>query len=104
MTPELRIALERTRELFRTRDHSEDWGRNIIEGSEGLCTERDWLLYYSFLTNPEAFDENAELVPMKMEPMPPPPPEFDIIEHKNGTETTIIYKRKRDIDDEKSPV
>ena len=104
MSPELRQALTQTRDLFKDRCTSDDWGRNIIEGSYGIKTERDWLLYYSFLANPEAFDENAELVPSKIEPVAPPPNEFNITYHDNGNETTIVYTRKKEVDDEKTAV
>ena len=101
MSPELKNALALTRKLFRERDHADDWGRNLIEGSAGIESMEDWTKYYSFLSNPEGFDPEAVLVPMgDGPPIPPHPEEFDVIETKNGTETIIEYKRK--VQDEKS--
>ena len=101
MSPELKTALALTRKLFRERDHADDWGRNIIEGSSGIETMEDWTKYYSFLSNPEDFDPEAVLAPMEEGTvLPPHPKEFDVIETKNGNETIIEYKRK--VQDEKS--
>ena len=101
MSPELKTALALTRKLFRERDHADDWGRNIIEGSAGIESMEDWTKYYSFLTNPEAFDPEAVLAPMGEDDtvIPPPPKEFDVVETRNGNEILIEYKRK--VDDEK---
>ena len=102
MSPELTQAIERTKQLFKARDHSEDWGRNILEGSQGLSSQKDWTLYYSYLTNPQKFDPN-----MVLETVDPnyvieaPPDELEVITHKNGTDINIEYKRRVVQDDEK---
>ena len=105
MTPELKNAIERTRKLFLTRDHAQDWGRNIIEGSVGLHSREDWTRYYSFLNNPNQFDPEAKLTPMDVDEEVDltPPPEFKVIKTMNGTECIIEYRRKdtMDVDDEK---
>ena len=101
MSPELKTALALTRKLFRERDHADDWGRNIIEGSAGLESMSDWTKYYSFLSNPEDFDPEAVLAPMEDDVViPPPPKEFDVVETRNGNETYIEYKLK--VPDEKT--
>ena len=102
MSPELEKAIARTQKLFRERDASEDWARNIIEGGAGLSTQRDWLLFYSFLTNPGEFNPDADLVPAEDVVIPPPDPQYKIMEYKNGDETTIVYKRRKEEDDEKA--
>ena len=97
MTPELETAISRTKELFHDRDTAEDWGRNIIEGSEGLETQRDWTLYYSFLNNPTEFDENLELSVLNPnEVIPPLRDDLCTEVVKNGTVTHILIKRKTD--------
>ena len=108
MTPELQDAIERTKNLFITRDHSADWGRNILEGSAGLETYEDWHRYYAFLNNPTQFDPDAEVQPMQdeVEVDLTPPPEFTVVKHQNGNETIIEYRRKDKmnvdtVDDEK---
>ena len=104
MSPELEQAIARTEKLFKTRGCAEDWSRNIIEGSAGLATQRDWLLYYSFLTNPGGFDPNANLVPAEDVVIPAPDPRYKLVEYQNGGETTIHYKRRKDPEeDEKCP-
>jgi len=101
MSPELTKALEQTRELFRTRDRAEDWGRNILEGSKGLTTEGDWTKYYSYLTNPGAFNPDVDLETLDPnEVIEDIPAEFEEVTHMNGTEVLIEYKRRTD--DEKS--
>ena len=95
MSPELTQAIERTKQLFKARDHSQDWGRNILEGSKGLTTQEDWTLYYSYLTNPQQFDPNAVLE--TVDPnyvIEAPPDELEVVTHKNGTDIDIVYKRK----------
>ena len=106
MSQELRQAIERTKALFRERDHALDWSRNLMEGSAGLRTPADWTKYYAFLNNPDNFDPNTEVVPMDIDEEEPdlsPPPEFRVETHVNGNEIVIEYKRKRqdDVDDEK---
>ena len=102
MSPELERAINQTKKLFQARDRSEDWGRNIIEGSRGITSEKDWTLYYSYLTNPTRFDPTATLETLDLnEKIAPPPPEFDIITHRNGTDFDIHYRRKEEKDDEK---
>ena len=97
MSPELAKALGQTRELFRTRDKAEDWGRNILEGSKGLTTERDWTLYYSYLTNPNEFNPEADLKTLDPnEVIGDIPAELEKVTHKNGTEVLIEYKRSTD--------
>ena len=104
MTPELANAMARTQKLFHERDKAEDWGRNIIEGSAGRKTEKDWTLYYSFLTNPVAFNENVCTQTINpTEIIKPLPEELVSTETRNGSETLIIVKRRKnaEVDDEK---
>ena len=103
MSPELEKAIARTQMLFKERDTSEDWSQNIIEGSAGLSTPRDWLLFYSFLNNPGEFDPDAVLVPAEEAVIPPPDPQYKVVEYQNGTDTTIVYeRRKEEEEDEKT--
>ena len=102
MTPELAIAMERTKKLFHERDTAEDWGRNIIEGSAGLKTEHDWTLYYSYLTNPNGFDETVCQSTLNPNEIIPPLPEGLVAEEtRNGTDIHILIKNVKNIDDEK---
>ena len=105
MSPELTEAIERTKQLFIDRCRSEDWGQNIIQGSRGIQTVSDWTKYYSFLSNPTGFDENAEIPTINGEEViEGPPPGLEVVEYKNGAETTIVYKRILESeDDEKVP-
>ena len=101
MSPELAKAIEQTQKLFKTRDRAEDWGRNILEGSKGITTERDWTLYYSYLTNPSEFNPEADLKPLDPnEVIEDIPTELEKVTHTNGNEVFIEYKRAHD--DEKS--
>ena len=101
MSPELSQAIERTKKLFKTRDHSEDWGRNIIDGSKGIHTQEDWTLYYSYLTNPHRFDPTKKLETVdpnyKIEGLPEG---LEEVRHKNGTDIIIEYKRVRSLDED----
>lgn len=104
MSPELEMALARTQRLFKERKASEDWAQNIIEGAAGLSTQRDWMLYYSFLANPGEFNPDAVLVPAEDVIIPKPDPNYVVKEYQNGSETTIVYTRKKeDEEDEKTP-
>ena len=97
VSSELDQAIKRTAELFKSRDRSEDWSRNIIEGSRGLTSVHDWTLYYAYLSTPDKFDPTAtyETLDVNAE-IEPPPPEFDIVTHKNGCDYEIYYNRKDD--------
>ena len=100
MSPELEKALARTVKLFKTRDRSEDWSRNIIEGSEGITDTKDWTLYYHFLSNPKKFDPSnvcTETLDPDIE-IPLPKGHHEVF-HKNGPDYIIEVKRN---DDEKS--
>ena len=98
---ELADAMELTAELFKTRQKPQDWGRNLIEGSIGLKTERDWTLFYSFIFNPGDFDANAEIETIDPnEQIEGYPPELTVEERRNGTETIIHVKRV--VEDEKT--
>ena len=95
MTPELEQAIKLTAELFKSRDRSEDWSRNIVEGSRGITTVHDWTLYYAYLSNPDKFDPTATYETLDINAkIAPPPPEFDIVTHRNGTDYDIYYRRK----------
>ena len=96
MSPELKEAIQHTKQLFQKRTRSEDWGRNIIEGSSNIKSIKDWTKYYSFLTNPNHFDPENEPVPMDIDTeIEAPDPRYDIIEHRNGTDVNIHYKLKK---------
>ena len=103
MSPELEKAIARTQRLFKERDTSEDWSQNIIEGAAGLSTQRDWLLFYSFLSNPGEFNPEADLVAAEEVDIPAPDPRYKIVEYQNGSDTTIVYeRRKEEEEDEKT--
>ena len=105
MSPELRAAIERTKNLFLERKRSEDWGANIIEGSAGISTLKDWTKFYSFLSNPDAFDPNVDLPTINGdEIIEGPPPGLRVVEYKNGPDTTIVYERIREEDEEKMEI
>ena len=101
MTPELVQAMTKTVNLFKNRDRSEDWSRNIIEGSSGITSERDWTLYYAFLTNPANFSEsNVCLETINPNETIPLPEGLEEVVHKNGPDYIVEVKRIND-DDEK---
>ena len=104
MSVELLKAMAKTAELFGSRSRPEDWGRNIVEGSKGLKTERDWTLYYSYLFNPETFDPEAVIETIdptfKVEPLP----EGLVMEQrKNGTEIIVNVRRVEECDEKEDP-
>ena len=100
MSVELANAMQKTAELFETRSRPEDWGRNIVEGSKGLKTDRDWTLYYSYLFNPETFDKDAVIDTIdpsyEVEPLPK---ELVMDSHQNGTEIIVNVRRVEDCDE-----
>ena len=105
MTPELANAIRQTQDNFGRRDRAEDWSRNIIESSKGLKTQKDWTLYYAFLSNPTHFDPTAEHTTITGdETFEAPLPQFEVVTHQNGPDFEIHYKRKPEIteDDEKT--
>ena len=102
MSPELERAINQTKKLFQARDRSEDWGRNIIEGSRGITSEKDWTLYYSYLTNPTRFDPTATLETLDLNEKIAPPLRPNLTSSRTGTEPISIFitdarrrKRKR---------
>ena len=102
MTPELAAAIARTRKFFETRSHSNDWGRNIVEGSFGITSQEDWTAYYSYLTNPDGFDPEAKLETLDPhENIKPLPEGLCFIKHKNGNDYEINIKNTMGEDDEK---
>ena len=100
MSEELAKAMAKTAELFGSRSRPEDWGRNIVEGSKGLKTDRDWTLYYSYLFNPETFDPEAEIDTIdptfKVEPLPKG---LVMEQRKNGTEIIVNVRRVEQCDE-----
>ena len=103
MSPELATAIDATNLLFKERRRAEDWGRNIIEGSRGLTAVSDWTKYYSYLTNPAAFDPDQELEVMDPNtPLPKLQNGLREVVYKNGTDYTIVVERDGCKDDEKS--
>ena len=104
MSVELEKAMARTAELFESRSRPEDWGRNIVEGSKGLKTDRDWTLYYSYLFNPETFDPEAviETIDPTLE-IEALPKELIMESRKNGTEIIVNIRRVEDCDEKEDP-
>ena len=101
MSPELEKAMSRTAELFKKRNRSEDWSRNIIEGSEGITAKEDWTLYYHFLSNPEKFDpSNACMETMDPNVEIPLPKGLREVRHKNGPDYIVEVLKVED--DEKA--
>jgi hypothetical protein len=107
---DLQYSIRKTKELFRRRQTGEDWARNLLEGSRRLKTVDDWDMYYAFIANPDAYEENK--IPARTgtccvhEGVPTDYPDFmEVRKVINGGETIIhvINKRSRGEDDEKSP-
>jgi hypothetical protein len=106
----LQYSVRKTKDLFARRPSAEDWARNLLEGSKRLKTKHDWDKFYTFITNPEAFEEGeipdhfsqakiSEGIPTDY------PPHMKVVKIMNGNETMIhvVNTRKRGEDDEKSP-
>lgn len=101
----LQKAFKKTMDLFKRRASHGDWARNLKEGSAMLTTDLQWKHYYTFLGNPNGYDENnvclesceEEYKNLKLEPYEDC---FEIREYKNGTETTIYVKNIEKKDDE----
>ena len=90
-------AEDKTKELFKTRRAAEDWGRNIIEGSEGLESKLEWGNYYSFLAKPNNFTiKNSFIYADADEKIEYEYPEhMKTVIHKNGSETFIHIKNEK---------
>ena len=114
MNSDERNALHRcfnqTKELFQRKTQSEDWAENIITGSQGLTTQRQWKHYYVWLANPKNYDEERT-ERMEIDNTPPqidPYPQGMKVEtFQNGPCETIIHVKnphwnKRN-DEEKVP-
>ena len=105
MSIELAEAMEKTAELFESRSRPEDWGMNIVEGSKGLKTERDWTLYYSYLFNPKTFNKDAVIETINPEFEIEPLPKGLVMEtQQNGTETIINVRRVYECDEKDESV
>ena len=105
MSPELKAAINKTERLFKKRDRAEDWGRNIIEASQGITSLNDWTLFYSFLTNPNHFDPTQKTETLDVNAVIEGPPAGMKVEiFKNGTDVDIVYKRIRDDEKEEKCV
>ena len=108
----LQKAIAATVDLFKTRTDSEDWVRNIVEGSKTLTTPLQWTHFYTFLTNPNGYDEskvdinstageeyNNEYTRTPYESC------LEEVHYKNGPNETIIHVKNNslylDQDDEK---
>ena len=90
-------AVDKTKELFKTRKSALDWGRNIIEGSTGLISKLEWGNYYSFLANPSNFTiKNSFVYADPNEKISYEYPDHMTTEvHKNGTDTFIHVKNEK---------
>ena len=104
MSVELLKAVEKTAKLFESRSRPEDWGRNIVEGSKDLETQKDWTLYYSYLFNPETFDPDAviETIDPTLE-IEALPKELVMESRKNGTEIIVNVRRVENCDEKEDP-
>ena len=103
MSVELLEAMKKTAGLFEARNRPEDWGRNIVEGSRGLKTQRDWTLYYSYLFNPETFNPDAVIETINPTHEIEPLPEGLVMEQrKNGSEIIVNIRRVKDCDEKET--
>jgi len=50
-------AIAETTDLFKRRSQAEDWSRNLIEGSRELKTPHQWKHFYTWLANPNQYNE-----------------------------------------------
>ena len=50
-------AIAETTDLFKRRTQAEDWSRNLIEGSSELKTAQQWKHFYTWLANPNQYNE-----------------------------------------------
>jgi len=94
-------AFERTKDLFKRRNTSEDWALNLVEGSKDLTTPLQWTHYYTFLANPNGYKEEEVCLKTAEEEyannpnlIPPYEDCFEVTEYKNGNETIIYVKNK----------
>lgn len=116
MNSDERAALQRcfnqTKELFQRKTQSEDWAENLITGSQGLTTQRQWKHYYVWLANPKNYDEERtermeiDTTPPKIDPYPPG---MKVETFQNGPCETLVHvtnphwnKSQQDDEDEKS--
>ena len=104
LTDDERSVLEgvfrKTLDLFKKRNTSEDWSRNLVEGSRGLRTRLQWKHFYAFLANPRGYDEKlvcretAEAEHHAGPCITPYPPCYEVHEYQNGNETIIHVRNK----------
>jgi hypothetical protein len=106
----LQYSVRKTKDLFARRPSAEDWARNLLEGSKRLNTKHDWDKFYTFITNPDAYEEgeiSEHFLPAKISEGIPTdyPSHMKVVKIMNGNETVIhvVNTHKRDEDDEKSP-
>ena len=108
----LQQCFAQTKELFMNKTQSEDWADNLINGSKGLTTPRQWKHYYVWLANPKQYDEERteqmeiDATPPRIDPYPPG---MKVDTFQNGKCETHIhvtnpnwYKHEEQ-NDEKSP-
>ena len=88
----LQRCFVKTQGLFSTRKQSESWADNIIDGSDGLKTPREWKHFYVWLANPRGYDEERT-ERMEIDTEPPCIESYDdcmkVETFQNGTETII---------------
>jgi hypothetical protein len=107
----LQYSVRKTKDLFARRPSAEDWARNLLEGSKRLKSKHDWDKFYTFITNPEAYEEGEipeDFSPAKISEGIPTdyPTHMKVVKTMNGNETLIHVvntRRSRDEDDEKVP-
>ena len=91
----LKQAFKKTTDLFKRRNTTEDWARNLRDGSSELTTKLQWTHFYTFLANPRKYKEENVCLKTAFEEhhskecIPPYESCFHVQEWKNGTETII---------------
>ena len=94
-------AIEKTKQLFKTRTDPSWWSANIIEGSEGLETKLEWKHYYSYICDPHKYDPEKIDEVITLDDLHVMPeikkfdygPEFTVKEYKNGCETFVRVRK-----------
>jgi len=101
MDEELKVAIDRLNTLLKERNSPEWWSDNIIDASKDLKKKKNWTKFYSYMSNPEAFDHTVEhktIEEVDEKPDLEYPDELEEIRYMNGPDTIIHVKRK--VDDE----
>jgi len=90
----LQACFEKTKKLFETKRQPEDWADNIIQGSSGLKTKLQWKHFYTWLANPNNYDEentsNLTIEPQILENIEPYPEHMVVETYQNGPAETLI--------------